>query len=248
MDTKKEVVAVTIDARKVLEERGAVWLDKGCVFLSSAGPLLSGYVNCEVLFPHWNIMRALVEDLVAPFAGQFDCLACPATGDIALLRDAGALLNAGRSEADEIKLVWADKVKVEGDGGKEEEILVIERNGFVEATAGRRVLVLNDRISNGGTTTKAIKAVRHAGGEVIGVATLADVTKVSAEGFGIPKLHSLCTIDVDAFVPKTAPEKYLGLPLCIDPPLGHGSEHKDGILVWKDGSTWNNGTIRLMEP
>lgn len=45
-----------LDAATVLEERGAVFINRGCLFVSTTGKLLTGYVNCEIIFPHFDIM------------------------------------------------------------------------------------------------------------------------------------------------------------------------------------------------
>lgn len=51
-----------LDAATVLEERGAVFINRGCLFVSTTGKLLTGYVNCEIIFPHFDIMWDLSDE------------------------------------------------------------------------------------------------------------------------------------------------------------------------------------------
>jgi hypothetical protein len=46
-----------LDAREVLEQYNGVFLDRGCLFVSTTGKLLTGYVNCEVIYPHYSVVR-----------------------------------------------------------------------------------------------------------------------------------------------------------------------------------------------
>ncbi len=218
-----------MDAKQALIDYKGVFLDQGCLFLSTTGKLLTGYVNCEVIYPHYDVTRDLVNQLINPFLERIDGFVSPATGDIVLLEYTTFMANRLGYPT---KAVWADK---EGDNYR------IARNGFPEAIAGKRVLILNDRISQGGTTTKVIAEARRNGAEVMGVATLADVTSVSAESLGVPELHALCTIDVQAFAYGDLPEELRGLPLCVDEPLGHGFEFEA-----KMGFPWHGETVSLL--
>lgn len=204
-----------LNARDELVNRNAVFIDRGCLFVSTTGLLLTGYVNCEVIFPHFDVTWDLVGQLIYPFIDQVECFACPSTGDIVLAEHANIMANQQEYAT---TAVWADKQK--------DNSFIIERNGFVEALAGRKVLILNDRISQGGTTRKMIAEVRRCGGDVIGVSTLAGISSLSAEALDIPMLHSLCTVDVESFADDAIPPEHQGLPISVDDALGHGSEYQ----------------------
>ncbi|MBC9714534.1 orotate phosphoribosyltransferase [Streptomyces sp. TRM66268-LWL] len=59
---------------------------------------------------------------------------------------------------------------------------------------GRRVLVVEDTSTTGGSPLEAVQAVREAGGEVVGVATIVDRATGAAEkiqdGAGVPYLYA----------------------------------------------------------
>lgn len=202
-----------MDAREVLEEHKGVFVNRDCLFVSTTGKLLTGYVNCEVIYPYYPIVRDLVGQLLDPFLDEVEGFVCPAVGDIVLLQYATIMANElGRLTV----AAWADK--------HDENTYRVERNGYGPAIRGKRVLVLNDRISNGGTTLKVIAAARAWDCEVVGVASLSSITAATAEMLGVPKAHTLAPIDVEAFMPDKIPAEFQGQPIAVDEPLGHGYE------------------------
>ncbi len=209
-----------LGARETLEDYGGVFLDRGCLFVSTTGKFLTGYVNCEVIFPYHRIVRDLVEQMVDPFLGAVEGFICPAIGDIVLLQAAAACVP-------QTVAVWADKTS---DGNYR-----VERNGFEAAIWGKKVVVLNDRISQGGTTLKVIAEARRLDCNVLGVATLAGVSSVSPRTLDVPLLHALCTIDVQAFYPGEEPNEYRGMPIATDEALGHGAEFMEQYPLYRGG-------------
>lgn len=205
-----------LDVRQELKRYNGEFIGGEHLFISTAGPYLTGYVNCEVLFPHFGVMWDLVSQLIEPFLGDIEVFVGPSTGDIVHLQYATIIAN---QRGHLTKMVWADK--------QSDNSYVVTRNGFPEQVPGKRVAVLNDRISQGGTTVKVINEVRRLGGEVVGVGTFAGVTRVTAETLEVPMLHALSTIDVQAFPQGELPVEYQGWPVVIDEPLGHGHEWKE---------------------
>ena len=65
--------------------------------------------------------------------------------------------------------------------------------------AGRRVVVVEDTSTTGGSPRTAVEAVREAGGEVVGVATIVDRgtgAREVVEGLGVPYLSLLDLTDL----------------------------------------------------
>lgn len=208
-----------MDTLQTLVDHGGVFVDRGVLFVSTTGKLLDGYVNCEVIYPHFDVVDALTRDLIDPFLDDVEGFICPATGDIVLAQYATNICNRlGKPTT----AVWADK---HGDGPTSS--YHIERNGYEPAIAGKRVVVLNDRISQGGTTLKVIAEAQRLGCDILGVATLAGVTGATPEFLGVPKVHALCTVDVRAFDDTAIPVDCVGLPIVIDDALGHGADYKE---------------------
>jgi orotate phosphoribosyltransferase len=218
-----------LDAQEVLEQYNGVFLERGCLFVSTTGKLLTGYVNCEVIYPHFSIVNDLVMQLIDPFMHEVEGFICPQTGDIVLLEYATVMANEFGYPT---TAVWADK--------HSDNSYHIERNGFENAIRGRRVLVLNDRISQGGTTLKVIAEARRLDCEVLGVATLAGVSSASADKLGVPRVHALSIIDVLAFSPEEIPKEYEVWPIVVDEALGHGADYK------KAHSDYPGGFVELL--
>jgi len=207
-----------LDAREVLEQYRGVFVDRDCLFASTnVGVLLTGYVNCEVLFPYFDVMRDITAQLIDPFIDEVQGFVCASTGDITIIKYAMWLANLAYPKR-EFRDVWADK---RSNGTRR-----IERNGFEDAIQGRRVLVINDRTASGGTTRDLVAESRRLDCEVLGVATIAGATGNTAATWDVPRYHALCDIDVRSFLDTDIPPEYLEWPIACDPPLGHGHEYQ----------------------
>jgi len=75
---------------------------------------------------------------------------------------------------------------------------MVLRRGFSVA-AGERTLVVEDVVTTGGSTREAVEALRTAGAEVIGAASIIDRSSGAAE-VGVPRI-ALATLDVTSLEP-----------------------------------------------
>ncbi|QQS18147.1 hypothetical protein IPL68_05945 [Candidatus Saccharibacteria bacterium] len=119
-----------------LEKIGAVFTNKHFVYTS--GKHGTGYINMDMMFPHTSLVAEICKELAAPFVGEFDTVVAPATGGIVL-----AVLTARETAT---KGVWADK------GG--ESGFWFERAGFAAQVNGKRVLVVEDSVTTGGSVER----------------------------------------------------------------------------------------------
>lgn len=196
-----------MDVLKKLEEIGAVFTDKHFVYAS--GKHGSGYINMDLMFPNVTLVAELCQNLVQPFEGQFDVIAAPATGGIEL----GVLsaLAAGKPG------VWADK---DGNGG-----FIFERAGFVEAIKGKRVLIVEDLLTTGGSVEKVAREVEKVGGSVVGISVVCNRGGVTAEGLKVPELHALASVNFAAEDPATCSLCAANEPIVSN--MGHAEEYKN---------------------
>ncbi len=114
--------------------------------------------------------------------------------------------------------------------------------GFDKDVKGKRVLIVEDILTTGGSAKRTVDAVKGAGGEVIGVEVLANRGGVTAEQLGVPVLHAQTNLKGFKMQTWKASEcsscKEL-IPLRID--IGKGNDW----LKTEEGQAWlvKGGTI-----
>lgn len=189
-----------------LEKIGAVFTDKHFVYTS--GKHGSGYINMDMMFPHTDLVAQICRELAMPFADDFDTVVAPATGGIVL-----AVLTARETGT---KGVWADK------GG--ESGFVFERAGFVQQVAGKRVLVVEDLLTTGGSVEKVCREVEKVGGTVVGVSVVCNRGGVTAADLAVPQLAALAEVSFTAMDPAECDACKAGVPIVED--MGHGDDYK----------------------
>ena len=67
--------------------------------------------------------------------------------------------------------------------------------GFAEKVAGKCVLAIEDTLTTGGSALQTVRAIRQAGGHVVGLAVLVNGGAVTAKMCEVPRLEALLTID-----------------------------------------------------
>ena len=213
-----------MDLLRELQRLGAVYLDKHFVY--SSGKHGPGYICMDPMFTDPYLMGEVGSRIVFPFRSKsIDVIVAPATGGVALgaYTAAACLRRDSMSITQKTPFVWADKT---ADGG-----FAFERLGFAQQLSGKRVLIVEDLLTTGGSVLKVRIAAEECGAEVIGVNAVCNRGGVTAEMLGVPYLGSLATVDFDAFAPESCPLCADGIPIVVDAPLGHGhhyaQEHPD---------------------
>lgn len=190
-----------------LEKIGAVFTDKHFVYTS--GKHGTGYINMDMMFPYTALVADICVELAAPFAGQFDTVAAPATGGIVL-----AVLTARESGKNG---VWADK---DGNGG-----FVFERAGFVAQVKGKKVLVVEDLLTTGGSVEKVCREIEKAGGTVVGVSVVCNRGGVTADTLHVPRLEALANVSFTSYELDACAACAASVPIVED--MGHGDDYKN---------------------
>lgn len=203
--TEKEV-------RELLELRGAL-LDGHFVFNSKKHGDI--YVNKDTIYMYpcdvVKLCRALAG--IAIKTGNYpDVVIAPSIGAIILGQTVALHLN-GPSGGTQVLSTYAEK---DGDD------FIIKR-GYEKVIPGKKVLVVEDLFTTGGSARKVVDAVRRLDGNVIGVIGLVNRGGVAAEAVGSPPLFaSLISVTMDSYDPEVC-------PLCrkdvkIDTHVGHGAQ------------------------
>jgi orotate phosphoribosyltransferase len=221
-----------MDVRKEFEDKKAIYTGH---FVGVSGKHLAGYFNIDPIMPHSSFIDKLTEMMVKPYEDQnIDTVVVPATGAIPFAH-LGALHLQRRTDR-EIKAVWADKIKVDG-----QKDFAFERSTFEDYVKGKKILILEDMINQMFTIKKVIELVRRTGGEIVGVASVASNSGVSAESLEIPRYDRLCLIEYQAWTPEECAKNGLCAqkqPIVED--IGHGGDLK------KEHPDYPGGFVRLL--
>ncbi len=131
---------------------------------------------------------------LAAHALRPETVAGPTTGGIIVAHEVARQLGT--------RAVYAERAET---GGRE------LRRGF-ELRRGERVLVVDDIMSTGGSVRETIEAIERSGGEVVGVAVLADRSDGRAT-FGAIPLIALWQVSIPTFAPEECRQCAQGAPL-----------------------------------
>lgn len=211
----------------------------GCIyeghFVGVSGKHLAGYCNIDPLLPHVNLVSKMINLLVEEFKNSgAEVVVSPAVGAIPFSH--WGAYHLSKILKKDIKGVWADKVK-----SSEKKAFAFERQGFLEAVKGKKVLILEDMINQMFSIKATIETVNKAGGKIVGVGCVAANRGVSAKAMGIKKFVNLCDIQYDVWTPEECVKEGLcrkGVPIVED--IGHGDEYK------KDHPKYKGGYVKLL--
>ena len=191
-------------ATEILAEASAVIRDSHIVYTS--GRHGSAYVNKDAVYPHTERVRelcGLMAELARPLGAEVVC--GPAMGGIILAQWTGHHLA--------LPAVYAEKAS---EGG------MALRRGYDALARGRRVLVVEDVVNTGGSLADAIRAVRAAGGTVVGATALCNRGGVTAADLDIPVLHALLELSLDSWTAEECPLCRSAVP--VNTQVGKGRE------------------------
>ena len=96
------------------------------------------------------------------------------------------------------------------------------KRGYDELVKGRHVIVVEDILTTGGSAAETVKAVRRAGGIVIGLCAIVNRGGVTREQLDVPEFHALLDVNLDSWTRDEC-------PLCkkcvqVNTNVGHGRE------------------------
>jgi orotate phosphoribosyltransferase len=196
---------------EILERVGAIMLDDH--FVGTSGRHLEGYINKDALFPHSQEGSRIGEIFAKTFNDlEMDVVAAPAMGGIILAQWTAYHLSNLKSK--EIMGVYAEKI---------DDKLKFTR-GFDKILKNKKVLVIEDLTTTGGSLKKVIDAVKENGGNVImsSVMVNRDPELVTAETFGVP-FQALAELEIKSYDEKDCPMCKNGIS--VNTSVGHGKKY-----------------------
>lgn len=221
-----------MNAKKELEKVGCIYEGH---FVGVSGKHLAGYCNIDPLLPNVNLVSRLIKELVMEFKDLgVETVVSPAVGAIPFSH--WGAYHLSKLTKREIKGVWADKVK-----NSEKKEFAFERQGFIEAVKGKKVLILEDMINQMFSIKATIETVNNAGGKIVGVGSVAANKGVSAKAMGVKKFVNLCDVHYETWLPDDCEKTGLcsrNVPIVED--IGHGDDYK------KEHPKYKGGYVKLL--
>ena len=150
-------------------------------FQLSSGLHSTVYLQCALVLQFPERAEAFGRAIAEQFQGQgIQLVASPAIGGIVIGHEVARALGA--------RFVWTER-----DAGQ-----MTLRRGFTIAP-GEKTLIVEDVITTGGSTRETIEAVRKAGADVVGAASIIDRSGGSADvGVPLSSLASLRVLSVES--------------------------------------------------
>jgi orotate phosphoribosyltransferase len=172
-------------------------------FLLTSGNHSDTYIQCAQLLSRPDKAIAFMKDIADHFAdAELDTVVAPAVGGILVSYEVGRLLNK--------RALFLER---------EQGAMTLRRGFSIER--GERLLVVEDVITTGGSVLEVGDAIRDAGGEIIGFASIVN----RSNGRFSPEAPYYCCIEMDVPIYSTR-----DCPLC-----------RQGMPVVKPGSRGLSG-------
>ncbi len=182
-------------------------------FVFTSGLHADTYINKDAIYPHVRQVSQLCEEMAKRFEKDtIEAVVGPAMGAIILSTwTARHLTQLTERE------IWGVYAENDGNGG------FLIRRGYDKLIAGKRVLIVEDLTTTGGSIKKVVVAARGAGAEVAGVIAICNRGDVTAAQVGDPpRFESLVTLDLEQWSAEECELCARDIPINTD--VGHGAE------------------------
>lgn len=197
---------------QMLNEVGAVITDSHFVYAS--GKHGAVYVNKDAIYPFTRKISRLCLAIAQAFKeDNVQTVIAPAIGGVILSQWTAYHLSEIYDGL--VFSVFAEKSE-QGDR------FVIKR-GYEKFVTGKKVLVVEDILTTGGSARKVVEATKAIGGDVVGLGSLCNRGGVSSQNVGdVPKLVSLTCLPFESWPEEFCPLCERGIP--INTEFGKGAE------------------------
>lgn len=186
----------------------------GSHIVYTSGKHGEAYLNKDAIYPHTKEISHICREIALRFKDKkIEAVAAPALGGIIL------------SQWTAYHLTKITKIPVLGVyTEKTADKNQIFTRGYDALVCGRRVLVVEDITTTGGSVKKVIDSVRGAGGKVVAVCVLANRNpiEVNSKTMGVP-FSSLAELKMAAWEEKDCPLCKKKIPVNIT--VGKGREY-----------------------
>lgn len=199
------------DIVKILKDIKAIATNDHFVYTS--GKHGSVYVRKDMLYPNTEKTSQVCKLIATKFENKsIDVVVGPSVGGIILSQWTAYHLSKLKNK--EILSVFTEK---------NEESNQIFKREYDKLVKNKRVLVVEDLTTTGGSVAKVVKSVKRAGGKVVAVCVMInrDPEKVTSKSVGAP-LSYLGVFRAEAFDADKCPSCIKNVPINIA--VGHGKK------------------------
>ncbi len=187
----------------LLTEIGAILNDSHIVYTS--GRHGAAYINKDALYPHTQVTSQLCLEIARHFAAaQVDVVLAPAIGGVILSQWVAYHLT---------QLTQREVLGVYAEKSPDHQSFLIQR-GYDLLCQSKRILVVEDIITTGGSIRKVIAAARAIPSEVIGVAALCNRGGITAQEIGnVSELFVLADLPLESWEQQDCPLCKKNIPI-----------------------------------
>lgn len=199
----------------ILRKSNAIITDSHIVYTS--GKHGSIYINKDAIYPHTEFASMVGKMFAEKFKNKaVDVVAAPALGGIILSQ--WTAYHLSKLKKKKILGIYTEK-----DENKNQ----IFTHGYDKFVKGKKVLVIEDLTTTGGSVKKVINSVKKAGGKVVGVGVMINRNprEVNSKFLRAPFV-ALGVLKAEAFDDNTCPLCKNGVP--INTSVGHGKKYLQG--------------------
>ncbi|MFH0943509.1 MAG: phosphoribosyltransferase family protein [Candidatus Beckwithbacteria bacterium] len=196
----------------ILKKVGAVITDDHFVYTS--GKHGEVYINKDALYPHTAETSQVCRTMAAMFKDkEVEAVVGPALGGIILSQ--WVAYHLSQITGKEVFGVYTEKDEIDNQ---------VLRRGYDQMVKGKRVLVVEDLTTTGGSVKKVVDTIRQAGGEVISVCVMVnrDPVNVNESSVGAPFVAA-DVLEAKAFDEIDCPFCQANRP--INTNIGHGKKY-----------------------
>ncbi|MFA5791719.1 MAG: phosphoribosyltransferase family protein [Candidatus Paceibacterota bacterium] len=182
-------------------------------FVGTSGLHFGTYINKDFLYVHTeetsNICKMMAEQQKDK---KIDIVVGPALGGIILSQ--WVAYHLSKFSGQEVLGVYTEKTP---EGGQS------FTRGYDKFVKDKKILIVEDLTTTGGSVKKVIEAVKNAGGDLIGISVMVNRNPklVSGEIFGVP-FQSLGQYEIPTYEKKDCPMCKAGIPM--NTKVGHGKK------------------------
>ena len=181
-------------------------------FVGTSGLHFDTYVNKDFLYPHTRETSEIGKLFAEKYKDKnIEVVVGPALGGIILSQWIAHHLSEMTDK--EVLGIYTEKSAYGGQ---------VFTRGYDKFVLGKRVLIVEDIVTTGGSSLKTFQAVKDAGGEVVSVCAMVNKNKeIDTEKLGVP-FEFLSSLYIDTYEASMCPLCKNNIPINIA--VGHGKK------------------------